>query len=184
MGQYRARDLLLLPNILSAARLPLGVAFVYALERPWLALCVLVISGLSDVFDGWYARKYGQATPTGAVVDGVCDKTFTAIVVLSLIARGAFTWSDAILLATRDLLELPLVLWWALHRRKRQARARAPMANRLGKLATVFQFATICAALFHHPLKRPILFATALMGLVAAVSYWRRELGAGSGARG
>jgi cardiolipin synthase len=176
MGRYRARDLLLVPSLLSLSRLPLAVAFCLTLKRPAVALFVLALAGLSDGLDGDYARKLGQATPTGAVVDGVTDKLFVGTVVVALVVRGTFSLPEALVLALRELVELPLVFWWALHRKQRKARAEDPEANHLGKLATVLAFATIAAALFLSPLRLPLLLATGAVGLVAAIAYFRREL--------
>jgi CDP-diacylglycerol--glycerol-3-phosphate 3-phosphatidyltransferase/cardiolipin synthase len=176
MGHYRARDLLLVPSLLSLSRLPLAYAFTRSLDHPLVALGVLALAGLSDILDGYYARKLGQATPTGAVVDGVTDKLFVGSVVVALVEKGAFTWPEALVLALREIVELPLVLWWALHKKKRKARAEDPKANRLGKIATVLAFATVSAALFGSPLRLPLLFLTGAAGLVAAITYFQREL--------
>jgi cardiolipin synthase len=133
MGHYRARDLLLVPSLLSLSRLPLAFAFSRCLDYPFLALGVLALAGLTDILDGYYARKLGQATPTGAVVDGVTDKLFVGSVVLALVAKGAFTWPEAFVLALRELVELPIVLWWALHLKQRKARAEDPRRTASGR---------------------------------------------------
>ena len=173
MGRYRVRDLLLPPSLASFVRIPLGVAFA---DRSAWALAVLALAGLSDVVDGHLARRLGQATPTGAVVDGVVDKLFAGAVMGGLIAQGRLPWLAAVLLATRELAELPLVLWWAIHEDGRRARADEPKANWLGKLATVCQFATIAHLLVRGELSRVGLVISAAVGLFAAASYWRREL--------
>jgi phosphatidylglycerophosphate synthase len=80
-----------------------------------------------------------------------------------------------ILLATREVGEAPLVLWWALSRHRRRARAAHPEANAVGKLATVLQFATVTLALFRAPQTQALVVATACVGVLAAISYWRRE---------
>ncbi len=176
MGHYRARDLLLVPSLLSLARLPLAALFVAYVSNPVLALGVLALAGLSDVLDGWYARHFHQATATGAVVDGATDKMFVAVVVVALVGQRAFQWHEALLLATREIVELPLVVWWMFHRRRRQEKAEDPKANYLGKAVTVMQFAAVATALFHHPLRFVWLYAVALSGVLAAALYWKREL--------
>lgn len=130
MGRYRGRDLLLAPSLLSFVRIPLAAAFVGLVHQPPWALGVLVLAGITDVLDGHLARRLGQATPTGAVVDGVLDKFFAAVVIGGLILHGQLPWAAAVLLATRELGELPLVAWWALHEDGRRARGRSS-----GKLA-------------------------------------------------
>jgi cardiolipin synthase len=176
MGAYRTADLLLIPNLISLLRLPLAWAFSHFAGQPAAALTILVLAGLSDVLDGFWARHYRQATATGAVVDGVTDKVFAMTVAVVLVHSSKLTWLGALALATREVLELPLVLWWATHRAQRKARAEDPKANVLGKLVTTLQFAAVAALLFNMRWHRPLLILTAAGGVIAAVSYWRREL--------
>jgi cardiolipin synthase len=176
VGRYRARDLLLPPSLLSFARIPLAAAFVGLAHQPSQALGVLVIAGITDVLDGYLARRLGQATPTGAVVDGVLDKLFAAVVIGGLILQGRLPWLAAALLATREIGELPLVAWWAMHEDGRRARAADPRANWLGKAATVCQFLAIAALLIRGEPPYFWLALTAITGVASAVAYWRREL--------
>lgn len=176
MGRYRARDLLRVPSLISLLRIPLAWAFVVWAKQPWPAMLMLFLGGLTDVVDGWWARHYRQATATGAVVDGITDKAFAAAVVVTLVFEYQLSGVGVLALAARELLELPLVVWWALHRGQRQARAEDPKANWLGKLATTTQFGVAVAVIFGSPWVEPLLALCAAVGLIAAVSYWRREL--------
>lgn len=176
MGRYRARDVVRVPGLLSLARLPLAAAFPFALERPWWALAVLVAAGLSDVLDGWYARRFGQVTATGSALDPVTDKIFVTTVAVSLVLRGTFTIFDVLLLSTREVGELPLVAWLAVNGEARRRRADYPLANVPGKVATAMQFGAATGALFHVPHLAWLVWATALAGAAAALSYWRREI--------
>lgn len=182
MGQYRARDLGALPNLVSLARVPLAAAFPFALDRPAIALAILALAGLSDVVDGWLARTRGQVTPVGIVLDPFTDKLFVMVVVISLVVAERLPFPEVLLLATRELGELPLVSWWALSHKKRQQKAATTMANIPGKLATVLQFATVAAALLSSPWVDSLLVATAITGAVAALTYaWRDLRGARAG---
>jgi len=176
MGQYRLRHAFLVPSLVSWLRLPLAALFVYVADRPNIALALLVVTAATDMVDGWYARRFGQATATGAVIDGVTDKAFMATVVVTLIAHDKVNLLGALQLATRELGEFPLVVWWALHRDRRQARAADPKANVIGKLCTIFQFAAVTGALTSAHWEHPALAASALMGCLAAWKYWQREL--------
>jgi CDP-diacylglycerol--glycerol-3-phosphate 3-phosphatidyltransferase/cardiolipin synthase len=185
VNRYRARDLLLVPSLLSLMRLPLAASFPYLVDRPWAALAVLAAAGVSDVLDGWYARRHAQTTAMGAVVDPIADKTFVSVVVLTLLARGDLSLPEAALLAAREIGEAPLVAWVALRARRAppvappagREDASAPRANVPGKLATAMQFATVAAALFGAPLRLELALATGVLGAIAAVRYWQRELG-------
>ena len=177
MGSYRARDLLAPPNLVSLSRIPLAATFAAWVDEPIPALAVLALAGLSDVVDGFIARRWNMVTATGTVLDPVTDKLFVLVVVAALVSTGRLPFPEVLLLATRELGELPLVVWWAVSHQRRRARSENPMANVPGKLVTVLQFATVAAALFSSPLTGPLLAATAVAGVLAAAVYARRELG-------
>jgi phosphatidylglycerophosphate synthase len=176
MGLYRARDLLLPPSLISLVRVPLAATFVLVHDRPWLAFGVLVAAAASDVLDGFWARRRGQATPMGAVVDPITDKVFVLTVVVTLVAAGDLSPMSVILLSTREIGELPLVVWLSLSAERRRRRADHPRANASGKAATALQFAAVTAALFHWPYTNVLVGVTAAAGAVAATMYWSREL--------
>ena len=75
-----------IPNILSVIRIllvPLFV-FLYIEEHYYSAVTVFVIAGLTDVADGYIARKYNYITNLGKVLDPFADKLmqFTAFLCL------------------------------------------------------------------------------------------------------
>lgn len=177
MGVYRARDLVGLPSIISLARLPLAAAFVWLVDRPLAAFAVLVAAGVSDVLDGWIARKTGTATATGAAVDPITDKIFVLTVVVTLVVIGKLDPLHVVLLSTRELGELPLVAWLATSRRARERKRDYPRANIPGKIATTLQFMAVVAVLFDWAARDALIALAALAGIVAAASYWSRSLG-------
>ncbi|MEN8160061.1 MAG: CDP-alcohol phosphatidyltransferase family protein [Myxococcota bacterium] len=74
-GEERAEPLLTIPNALSALRLVLAPVLL------WLAwtgratpfLVTLAVSLLSDLVDGWLARRFDQATALGTLLDSWGD---------------------------------------------------------------------------------------------------------------
>ncbi len=172
MGQYRARDLLSVPGLISLTRVPLAAAFVLVVG-PWERVGILAASGISDLLDGWYARRFGCATPTGAALDPVTDKIFVTTVVVTLILEGALPLWAIVVLSLRDIAELPLVVRFVTNRKARQARAEHPKANLGGKLATLAQFVAIAAAMLGAPMIELYLAVAGIVGVVAAVGYWR-----------
>jgi cardiolipin synthase len=180
MGRYLWRDLVRVPGLLSLSRLPLAVGFPFLVDRPALAFGVLVGAGLTDVLDGWYARRFGQVTATGTALDPVTDKLFVLTVALTLVVAGRLSVAAVLLLSTREIGELPLVLWLALSPRARRARAEHPTANVAGKAATALQFASVSVALFGGSHEALWVGATATVGVAAAIAYWIRAIhGAG-----
>jgi phosphatidylglycerophosphate synthase len=176
LGRYSTRDLLNPPTLVSLLRVPLSVLFPQTLHSPGLSAAVLGTAALSDVLDGFIARRFGLATPTGAVVDGVTDKIFIASVLLTLVFAGRLGRKDIVLLGMRELVELPFVAWVAVSpaMRKRRVDERA---NVFGKAATTLQFVTIVAVLARKThVHNAAVGVTGLVGLLAGLSYWQRAL--------
>ena len=165
------------PTLLSLARVPLGIAFMTSSKRPAVAMGLVAVSGFTDVLDGWTARKYNLVSARGAVLDPLTDKWFVACVVAALVARGQLPPLGVLALMTRELAEIPLVLREMNHSNLRDSKFEQPMANRAGKIATAFQFASIGAAILGaRRVRDGLLIATAAAGLVAGFTYWRRAL--------
>jgi cardiolipin synthase len=173
MKELRLRDALLPPGLLSLARLPLALAFPLAWPRPYLAAGVVGAAALTDVLDGFVARKLHQETTTGALLDPLMDKTFVLGVAATLIAARVVTPLEATLLVTRDLVELPLVAYVMAYRVPGDRRA-----NAAGKLTTALQFVAVGAVLLNvDPRYRAaVVAATALVGAATGFTYWARAL--------
>ena len=77
-----------IPNLLSVIRILLIPLFAYLFynDEKIMAVVVLALSGLSDMFDGKIARKFNQISDLGKVLDPVADKlTQITIAVMLLI---------------------------------------------------------------------------------------------------
>ncbi len=175
-GFFSREELLLPPNLMSALRFPLALIFPFVAGSKAGALSVLALAGLTDVLDGHLARRDGQVTATGAVLDPLADKVFALSVVGTLIAQGKIPrWGIPALLA-REILEAPLLAWVLVDARDGAAPTPEVRANVPGKMATVAQFAAVMAALELPAALPAALVASAAAGTVAGVAYWRRAL--------
>jgi len=91
-----------LPNILTAARLPaifLITVWTY-LAGVWAsaALALFIFAALTDIFDGWIARKLDAVTDFGRLMDALVDKIFILGLLVGLAAIGCLPvtrWDDA-----------------------------------------------------------------------------------------
>lgn len=83
------RNILNVPNQLSIARLVLSIVFFAFLAVDWYltSLVLFVIAAGTDWIDGYWARRYGQITQLGRVLDPFADK---------IIICGAFIFLAAV----------------------------------------------------------------------------------------
>jgi len=164
--QDRAARVWTIANVLSFSRIPLAFLFV-VLEEPRIRLGVLAAAALSDLLDGWTARRFGPSS-LGAKVDPVADKIFSVSAFAVLGLSGALTAFEVLGVLLRDLLMPVGFLASAVARRPFTTPARAG-----GKAVTVGQVLTLTAWLLESPLLRPLAWATAAMALYALADYGR-----------
>jgi CDP-diacylglycerol--glycerol-3-phosphate 3-phosphatidyltransferase/cardiolipin synthase len=77
----------------------------YALR--WTALGLFIIAAITDFFDGYLARAWGQQSALGRMLDPIADKLLVSAVLLILVADGTIkSWSlwAAIVILCREIL--------------------------------------------------------------------------------
>src|SRR3954464_7902220 len=108
---------LALPNLLTYGRIvatPAVVACLYwqdvlhgALWLRWVALLIFISAGVTDILDGYFARKWGEQSAFGRMLDPIADKLLVASCLLMLAAdstiRGWSLWA-AIVILCREIL--------------------------------------------------------------------------------
>ena len=98
-----------LPNQLTTLRIILVPVFVVLLlqKDPWLKLVgviVFAIASLTDAYDGYHARKYGETTRLGAFLDPLADKLLITAAFLLYVWQGYLALWMVLLVAARDIL--------------------------------------------------------------------------------
>lgn len=63
---------------------------------------IFAVAALTDLLDGYLARRYGNVTPLGALLDQVADKMLVATALVLLASSGAIPAFMAALLIARD----------------------------------------------------------------------------------
>src|SRR5437016_13291398 len=96
------------PNQITFLRLGFLPVFlmVIAYDRYRWALLVLIVSGLSDGFDGLLARSLNQRSVLGAYLAPSADKLLLACSFVLLAFKKQLTWWLSILVLSRDVLIL------------------------------------------------------------------------------
>lgn len=157
-----------LPNLLSCLRLCAAIVFpilffsLYPNTVP--AMILFAFAGLTDVLDGYLARRNGWVSDLGKILDPVADKLMQAAVLLSLTIKGIIPLWIAILYLLKELLMLSgatVVL----------KTAKTVVVSRwCGKLAAfVFYAAMFTLGLFGERMGMGWVLAISLAALAAAL---------------
>ncbi|GBG08004.1 CDP-diacylglycerol--glycerol-3-phosphate 3-phosphatidyltransferase [Paenibacillus agaridevorans] len=155
------RDVLNLPNLLTSLRFVLIPVYIGIFVSGHMipAFLVVVAAGVTDVLDGHIARRYGQVTPAGEMLDPLADKLMLFTVIVSLLVSGHISWWAAGAMFLRDLGMIAAGL--IAHFRKKK---NVP-ANWMGKLTTVMFYAAIMFIFFEAS------FASTYLWIVIAFSF-------------
>ncbi|MBI2377639.1 MAG: CDP-alcohol phosphatidyltransferase family protein [Deltaproteobacteria bacterium] len=172
-----------LPNAISALRILLVPVWLgVALEaegaadrtsRQLALVAILIALGLSDVLDGFIARRFELSSNLGATLDAVADKIAQVTTVTYLALRGGdpLTPLPVWLLLTLLLRDLLLLMGFLLIRLRRGH--VAVQHDWHGKLSSLLLFALTLAATLSAPEDLVELASVAVVALVvpSTISY-------------
>jgi cardiolipin synthase (CMP-forming) len=112
--KFRAKEDLFTPsNMISAMRAMMAVPAVMAIVGHWylLVASICIAAFLSDLLDGFIARKTNSISEWGKVIDPLADKIYVGCVVITMAAYSLIPlWFLAIILG-RDLIIVLGGLW-------------------------------------------------------------------------
>jgi cardiolipin synthase len=108
---------LAVPNLLTYARIaavPAVVGCLYWQDVPqrgewlrWVALSIFISAGVTDFLDGYFARKWGEQSTFGQMLDPIADKLLVASCLLMLAFDGTIVgfhiWAAVVILC-REIL--------------------------------------------------------------------------------
>lgn len=157
------------PNVLSIGRIALIPVVVLLLrtdraETRWLALLVFAVGALSDLADGYLARRHEMTTPLGAWLDPLSDKLFVIVPALVLTAHGDFPWWAAAVILLRELA-VSLLRW------RLDQRGVSMPASRAGKAKTLSQISAVGLSIAPLPTGfDPIVLAVVVIAVILTVT--------------
>lgn len=165
------------PNILTTFRIFLIPAFIwfYSFQKEeHIAFGILVLSGMTDVLDGFIARRFHMISSLGKALDPVADKLTQVVVLICLGNRFPFLFILVGMLAVKEIITGCMSLL-AIHKTN-----QVNGADWHGKATTVFLYITMLAHLIWKTI--PVEVSLALIGLsvfmmvVSFVMYFCRNI--------
>ncbi len=149
-------------------------------SRNWATLVFLVAS-LTDLLDGFVARKFGLITTLGKIADPIADKFLTGVALIGLSYLNALPWWVTIVIIAREI-GVTLLRFWVIEH-------GVISASRGGKTKTLLQMIAISMYLVVWPestsdvfvniwdvSKIAVMFIAVLLTLLTAIAYIRKAL--------
>ncbi|RRD88968.1 CDP-diacylglycerol--glycerol-3-phosphate 3-phosphatidyltransferase [Conchiformibius steedae] len=143
-----------IPILLTWLRIVLIPVFAVILYLPtgwlpqaginWAAALVFAAAGITDWFDGFLARRWGQTSDFGAFLDPVADKLMVAAALILLVQFNRTFALFAIIIIGREITVSALREWMA-----QMGRRSSVAVVSLGKFKTAAQIAAIIMLLIN-----------------------------------
>lgn len=104
-----SRAIVTIPNVISAVRIACIPVYAILILREPTTFSGLLLFGLvlaTDWVDGLVARRTGQVSELGKILDPLADRLAIGFGLVALVVRGAFPLWAAALILGRDLIAL------------------------------------------------------------------------------
>jgi CDP-diacylglycerol--glycerol-3-phosphate 3-phosphatidyltransferase len=144
------KEIFNLPNTITLLRICVIPLLFLILLSPGRTLSlfiaiVYIIAALTDLIDGYIARRYGMVTKIGKLLDPIADKIIVSTAMILMIPMGHIpAWIVAIIII-RDIAVNGV-------RSIASSDDSVVSASKLGKLKTLFQNIALSALIIHYPL--------------------------------
>jgi CDP-diacylglycerol--glycerol-3-phosphate 3-phosphatidyltransferase len=101
----------------------------------WLVLIIFLLASLTDLVDGWWARRHGLVSNFGKIADPIADKALTGAAWIGLSILGDIPWIATFLILFREI-GITIIRLWIVD-------SVVIAASKGGKLKTTMQIVTI-----------------------------------------
>jgi cardiolipin synthase (CMP-forming) len=165
--------ILTVPNVVTMVRLlciPLFLWLLFGAHRQIAAAVLLAVLGATDWVDGYVARRYGQVSTLGKVLDPTADRLLVGTAVIAIMIYGAVPLWFGLATIVREVLVSGMVILLAA---MGAARIDVLWVGKAGTFGLMFAYPTFLlgygSAGWQEPI-RVIAWVTGLIGL--ALAWW------------
>ncbi len=162
---------------LRVALIPVFVALFY-LPADWItpvavnvwSAVIFAVAAVTDWFDGFLARRWGQTSAFGAFLDPVAAKLIVAAALILLVHLDRTSSLLAMIIIGREITISALREWMA-----EMGQRKSVAVAYIGKLKTTAQMLAILLLLYHEPVIPYVstdLLGNVLMVVAAVLTLW------------
>lgn len=165
-----------IPNLICFARIALVIPIIRLLwqEQFLLSLLLILIAGLSDILDGYLAKKNNWRSYLGAVLDPAADKILLVSLFLTLQSMDLIPLWLTMTVILRDLM---IVFGLGLYRYF--VGVPQPKPTRISKFNTLLQLAFIILVILAQGIQFPFAILSMVCGslvfvtsILSGLDYW------------
>ena len=160
-----------LPNILTTIRFLLIPVFIYIFFQQDVASIIhatyiFLLAGITDILDGFLARKYNLITKWGQAMDPLADKLMLMTVLICFTIKNYLPSWVIVIVGLKEILMIfgGLLLYY------KKDKVVIP-ANKFGKIATVNFYIAILYTAFKLPYSIIVVSLAILFALFALAKY-------------
>jgi cardiolipin synthase len=104
--KMKGNKIFTIPNILSFFRIVLipFILWTFFIKEYWICAGLIVFSGLTDLADGFIARRFNMISPLGKVLDPIADKLTLFAIILSLCLISDVVFVVFVLFVIKEIL--------------------------------------------------------------------------------
>lgn len=158
-----------IPNILTLFRLfliPVYILFFFSTLTNSLILSILIflLAGVTDILDGYIARKYNLITKWGTVLDPLADKLMLLTVLSCLVIRSYIPLWILIIVAVKEIFMI--VSSTFLYKKD-----TVIPSNIFGKITTFLFYLSIFILTFNEAFGEYMLYIAVLSTIIALMNY-------------
>ena len=149
-------------NGLTISRILLGLPIIISLKsgNNYIFILLILIAGLTDFLDGYFARKYDHKSVFGAKLDPLADKILLIGPMIWLVHEDLVPLWTIWLIISRELL---ITSW-------RSDKTSGAPASIQGKYKTTFQFTSIILLLW--PKSWGTVYILYIINTIGYISFW------------
>lgn len=158
------------PNALTVFRMVLIPLYLYIFFSPIpfhteIAFTILILAGITDIVDGYIARKYKLVTAFGTMMDPLADKLMMMAVISSLFLTERISIWAALFFFARDIGMIVASAFFHFRGKK------TVPANAFGKLTTVLFYIAFPLVMFQYPYGEEVLWTVIAFSFVTSAVY-------------
>lgn len=139
----------------------------YSVIAQYLALSIFILAAITDGLDGYIARKQGQTTRLGKLLDPLADKILISAALIALVDMGKITSWPAIIIIAREFSVTGL-------RMLAVSEGKIITASFMGKVKTISQITAISAVIIGLPFSQALLWTAVFLTILSGITYFHR----------